>query len=577
MQEERIYRHIEKILAVFTVAILLFSWSFTLYKIHAEEKIEIAHAFEQNANLAQVLQEHTYRIFLNIDQVLINLQKQYLQYGPDFDMKQYMQDNLISPEVVNALSITDADGNIILSSHPFEMVNIQDRSYFTMQKNLVTPQPYLSQAAISRLTNKWSVMLSRRFVTPEGEFNGVAVVSLNPFYFSNLYQQVSLGKKGSVTLVGLDGFVRARYFQGNKDLGQDISANPMFEKMKVLQMGNFEAQSIIDGTDRLFSYQVLRDYPLAILVASSKAEVLQEFSQHKTLYLWINFIFTVLVIIATLLFMYSIRRHKQISQSYFMAKESAEIANQVKNEFLANMSHEISTPIHSVVSMAQRLNETPLTAEQKEMTQIIFHSAMSVTEVINDILDLSKIEAGKMQLDFRGFELSDLVNQALKPFSSIVKEKGLELSSYIDQAIPPKLFGDEIKLRQILYHLVSNAIQFTSEGKIEISLYLKEQTEFEAWVFFRVRDTGIGLSAEDYERIFQPFNQGELSMTCYVEGKGLGLAVSRRLSELMGGQLGASQDVSPGSEFWFFVPLQRQWTDMSEVREHSATENFVDI
>lgn len=574
MQEERIYRHIEKILAAFTVAILIFSWSFTLYKIHDEEKQEMAHAFEQNANLAQVLQEHTYRIFQSMDQTLVNLQKQYIERGSDFDLKQYMKDNSISPEVVNSLAITDAEGNIILSSHPFEMINIQDRSYFTVQKNPETAQPYLGQAVVSRITNKWSVMLSRRFETPDGEFNGVAVVSLNPFYFSNLYQQVALGKNGSVTLVGLDGFVRARYFQGNKDLGQNISANPLFEKMKDIPLGNFQAQSIIDGTDRLYSYQVLRDYPLAILVGSSKAEVLQEYYQHKTLYLWINSIFTVLVIIATLLVLYSIHRHKQISQSYFMAKESAEVKNQVKSEFLAKMTHEISTPVNRVVSLSQHLLYTPLAAEQKEMAEEIQDSALNVMAVINEIVELTKIESGKIQIDFKAFELNNLVNQALKPFHSIVKEKGLELSTYIDQAIPNKLFGDAVKLRQILYHLVSNAIHFTSEGKIEISLYLKEQTEFEVWVFFRVRDTGIGLSAEEYEQIFQPFSQEEQVTGRNLVGNGLGLAISRRLAELMGGQLGASQDVSPGSEFWFFVPLK---LCLTETKDNLKENNNVDI
>ena len=267
-----------------------------------------------------------------------------------------------------------------------------------------------------------------------------------------------------------------------------------------------------------------------------------------------------------------LQRHDRLEQELLRAKQAAESAAMAKGEFLATMSHEIRTPLNGIVPMLEMLSRAPLAPDQREMLSTATASSHQLLRIVDDILDYSKLEANKLDLEITGFNLRELLDSVLQLMYRPAENKGLRLSLQLDPAVRLPVRGDPVRLRQVLTNLVGNAIKFTDRGSVTLVVRRLGETAAQHLLRFEVRDTGIGIEEDARHRLFHSFSQADASTTRLYGGTGLGLAICRRIVDLMGGRIDVVSEVGRGSTFWFEAPLMKVIGDLRQ-RDNGALDH----
>lgn len=521
-------------------------WKATLNRIE-EGRANLLHSAANDASsLARLLEEHSLRTIQAADQAANFILAAYEEHGNRLDLAAMLARSVALDEVVTLYTVTDAAGNVVLSSQAFAPTSLADREHFKFVRDNPGSGLYISKPVLGRMTQKWAIQLTRRIDGPGHSFGGAVVVSMDPFYFTRLYESARIGRHSTVTLIGDDGIVRARRSGNHNEIGRDISSTPLFQQMLKEDHGSVMRPSAIDGRERVVAFRRVACYPLHVVVGIDTTDVLGAYEPIKNKMIQQAVLVTTAIAGFTVLLLLLIRR-------LVKSRAQALSASAAKTQFLSNMSHELRTPLNGILGYAELLRDDLPPGEPREFAQIIHDSGVHLLALVNQILQLNKIESGKERLAFDSVGLRGVLDQVVGAHGSSARAKGLALEAEVAAGAPDRIVCDRVKLMQVLNNLLHNAIKFTEQGWIRVSL-----AAHPGGVRFAVSDTGPGIPPHVQAMVFEKFFQVDTPSGHHTDGTGLGLSLVRELVELMRGEVTLQSTPGAGTTFSFTLPLGRE-------------------
>ena len=539
--------NLEWMIPLFSLFLIAMIWSAVLWQVNTDKVRSQREMQRQSENLVRVFEEHISRTIRAVDQSVLFLKYEYESEGNKMDLPHYIKQGIIQSQLFVQIAIIGPDGMLEMSSVPnFKRVDLSDREHFKVHIGQDNGQLFISKPVKGRASKKWSLQFTRRINKPDGSFGGVVVVSVDPFYFTSFYKDLHLGKTGVVTLVGQDGIVRARTSAGSSGIGMDIHTSGLFRQWPGKDHGQYQQLSSIDQIQRTVSFRAVEGYPLAVLMGVGESEAMADYYEHRNAYFLVASVVSLLICAAGFV-MY------QMAVRLKNSKAQAESANRMKSEFLAHMSHELRTPLNGILGCSEFLQATLSDPGDLETASMIHKSGQHLLTLVNSILDMARIEAGRMPMEMVEVDLARMLRDTVELFRPKAEGKGLQLEFDYQQAAgcPEHFRLDQTKLTQVVNNLMHNAVKFTEQGSIQVTAKVSPHQ-----LQLAIRDTGCGIPADQQQLVFEQFRQAEAFLTRAQSGSGLGLALVKELVRLMEGKVSFESQVGVGTVFHVSIPLE---------------------
>jgi signal transduction histidine kinase len=533
----------------------------------------IAGARRDAANLSLAFEEQISRSLTAIDQAMSFLESDLKREGARFNLPDWVARRPVVGGLAFQLAVIGPDGRLRESSadaHP-PPIDFSDREHFRVHLSGNSGSIYISKPVFGRITKRWSVEISRRVDAPDGSLAAVLVLRVDPDYLIRLYEPADLGDAGVITLVGLDGVVRARVTRDASAeqgvLGTSVSRGALFARVLAQESGTEILDSSIDGIKRIWAFRRIEGYPLVVTVGYGFDEVLAAPNAVIRRIILAALVATLALVALTGYLLAEMRRRtqreleladeraklEQANRELLASRNAAQAASRAKSEFLANISHELRTPLNAVIGFSELLkSERTADLNHREYASHIHESGLQLLDAINQILELSRSEAGRLEMREEELDIAQVIASSAEPYAARAERSGIALTLALEG--PRRLRADEARFRQIVRNLLSNAVAFTpSGGRIRIATAADANGDF----LLTISDTGIGMTQAEIEVALEPFRQVDSQLTRRVGGLGLGLPIAKRLVELHGGALGLESAPGRGTTLTVRLPRER--------------------
>ena len=532
------------ILCLCAALLITMLWVATCWQLSKSLDGELDSTRSDVISLSLLFKEHATRTVESTDQAVVYLRHRYNVAGMALNLAQDLKEGLAPDDIYNLFSIVDDKANVVLSTQAFQPLNLADREHINVHMRSSTVGLYISKPVLGRVSGKWSLQMTRRIDYPDGSFKGVVVASMNPQYFTSLYQKINLGNFGSISLIGEDGVIRVRHVGQDDSMGQNITSTELFKAIHANGNGVLRSTSQIDHRERLYAYQKLDKYPLFVAVGIDLEERLASYQATKTQTLVLSGLATLLILLGTAALVILIGHLME-------SRREAVLARKAKLHFLSNMSHEFRTPLNGILGYSETLMEDFSGTRQGEFAAAIHSSGMRLLGLVDSVLELSALRSGKVHLAISEERLEDIIIHAVSLHQEAAEKKGLTLTATLAPGLPTHILCDRAHLMQLLEKLINNAVRFTVTGGVCLNVDTMNGS-----LLFSVIDTGCGIPPALQETIFEKFAQIDDSASRPHDGAGLGLTIANSLAELMDGSISVQSTPDTGSTFRFILPIR---------------------